>query len=138
MNARQPAAKPACAGSRDGVLKVLPLTLNPIVAPLRAPNLKSKIQNLKSPCYAIILAHMCYEVDAMSTTIIMEPDIQQKLAILGSEAADEVTDVPATERIQQGITHATGLIYNAKQAGGGTSRLFKVLQTNACRYTCRY
>lgn len=74
----------------------------------------------------------------MSTTIIMEPDIQTKLAILGGEAAEEVTDVPATDSIKQGITHATGFIYNAKQAGGGTSRLFKVLQTNACRYACRY
>ena len=74
----------------------------------------------------------------MSTTIIMEPDVQQKLAILGSEADDEVTDVPAADSVKQGITHATGLIYNAKQQGGGTSRLFKVLQTNACRYSCRY
>jgi predicted DNA-binding helix-hairpin-helix protein len=74
----------------------------------------------------------------MSTTIIMEPDVQQKLAILGSEAAEEVTDVPATQSIQQGIKHATGFVYNAKQEGGGTSRLFKVLQTNACRYSCKY
>ncbi len=74
----------------------------------------------------------------MSTTIIMEPDIQQKLAILGSEASEEVTDVPATQSIQQGITHATGFIYNAKQEGGGTSRLFKVLQTNSCRFSCKY
>ena len=74
----------------------------------------------------------------MATTIIMEPDVQQKLAILGSEASDEVTDVPATQSIQQGITHATGFIYNAKQEGGGTSRLFKVLQTNACRFSCSY
>jgi predicted DNA-binding helix-hairpin-helix protein len=74
----------------------------------------------------------------MSTTIIMEPDIQQKLAILGSEASDEVTDVPATQSIQQGITHATGFIYNAKQEGGGTTRLFKVLQTNSCRFACKY
>jgi predicted DNA-binding helix-hairpin-helix protein len=70
----------------------------------------------------------------MSTTIIMEPDIQQKLAILGDEAIDEVTDVPATDSIK----HATGMIYNAKPEGGGTSRLFKVLQTNACRYSCKY
>jgi predicted DNA-binding helix-hairpin-helix protein len=70
----------------------------------------------------------------MSTTIIMEPDIQQKLAILGDEASDEVTDVPATQSIQQGVKHATGFIYNAKQQGGGTSRLFKVLQTNSCRF----
>ncbi len=74
----------------------------------------------------------------MSTTIIMEPDIQQKLAILGDEAADEVTDVPATESIQQGIHHATGFVYPAKQSGGGTIKLFKVLQTNACRYACKY
>ena len=55
----------------------------------------------------------------MATTIIMEPDIQQKLAILGEEAADDVTEVPATQSIQQGITHATGFVYNATQEGGG-------------------
>jgi len=70
----------------------------------------------------------------MSTTIILEPDVQQKLAILGGEASDEVTDVPATESIK----HATGLIYNSKQEGGGTTRLFKVLQTNSCRFACKY
>jgi predicted DNA-binding helix-hairpin-helix protein len=79
-------------------------------------------------------AHLFYKVDAMSTTIIMEPDIQQKLAILGGEASDEVTEVPATE----GLKHATGMLYNARQQGGGTTRLFKVLQTNACRYACKY
>jgi predicted DNA-binding helix-hairpin-helix protein len=67
----------------------------------------------------------------VSTTIIMEPDVQQKLAILGGEASDEVTDAPA-----ESTRHPTGLIYNAKQQGGGTTRLFKVLQTNACRYAC--
>jgi predicted DNA-binding helix-hairpin-helix protein len=74
----------------------------------------------------------------MGTTIIMEPDIQQKLAILRSEASDEVSDVPATQSIQQGLRHATGFIYNAKQEGGGTTRLFKVLQTNSCRFACKY
>lgn len=74
----------------------------------------------------------------MATTIIMEPDIQQKLAILGGEASEELADVPATQSIQQGITHATGFIYSAKPAGGGSTRLFKVLQTNACRYSCAY
>lgn len=74
----------------------------------------------------------------MSTTIIMEPDVQQKLAILGGEASDDVTDVPATSSVQQGITHATGFIYNAKRQGGGTARLFKVLQTNSCRFACKY
>lgn len=74
----------------------------------------------------------------MSTTIIVEPDVQQKLAILGGEAADEVTDVPATQSIQQGITHATGFLYDAQREGGGTTRLFKVLQTNACRFACKY
>jgi predicted DNA-binding helix-hairpin-helix protein len=71
-------------------------------------------------------------------TVQIEPGLQEKLAILGGEAADEVTDVPATQSIQQGITHATGFIYPAKQGGGGTTRLFKVLQTNACRYACKY
>lgn len=74
----------------------------------------------------------------MATTIIMEPDIQQKLDILGSEASDEQSDMPATQSIQQGITHATGFIYNAQKEGGGRSRLFKVLQTNACRFSCSY
>ncbi len=72
------------------------------------------------------------------TTVIVEPDIGQKLAILGSEASDEVTDVPATQSIQQGIRHATGFIYTATQEDGGKTRLFKVLQTNACRYACTY
>jgi predicted DNA-binding helix-hairpin-helix protein len=76
--------------------------------------------------------------DAMSTTIIMEPDVQQKLAILGSEASDEVTDAPATQSIQHGSAHATGFLYDAKREGGGTTRLFKVLQTNACRFACKY
>ena len=74
----------------------------------------------------------------MATTIIMEPDIQQKLAILGEEAAEDVTEVPATQSIQQGIGHATGFVNNATQEGGAKTRLFKVLQTNACRYACRY
>lgn len=74
----------------------------------------------------------------MSTAIIMEADVQQKLAILSGEAADEVADVPATPSIQEGITHATGFIHPAQKLGGGTARLFKVLQTNACRYACKY
>jgi predicted DNA-binding helix-hairpin-helix protein len=68
----------------------------------------------------------------------IEPDLQQKLAILGDEAQDEVSDVPTSASIREGITHPTGFIYNAKQTGGGTSRLFKVLQTNACRFACTY
>jgi predicted DNA-binding helix-hairpin-helix protein len=67
----------------------------------------------------------------------IEPDLQQKLAILADEAADEVAEVPATQSIQQGITHATGFLYDAQRQGGAT-RLFKVLQTNACRYACKY
>ncbi|MCG8353577.1 MAG: radical SAM protein [Chloroflexales bacterium] len=72
------------------------------------------------------------------TVIQIEPDIQQKLAILSDEAADEMTAVPNEARIRQGIRHPTGFIYNATQEGGGTTRLFKVLQTNACRYACKY
>ena len=68
--------------------------------------------------------------------IILESDLQQKLAILGDEASDEVTDVPTTHSIQQDIRHATGFVYDAKKTGGGTSRLFKVLQINGCRYAC--
>jgi predicted DNA-binding helix-hairpin-helix protein len=67
------------------------------------------------------------------TTIQVEPDAQQKLTILGGEASDEVTDVPTTDNLK----HAIGMLYNAKQEGGGTTSLFKVLQTNACRYACR-
>lgn len=45
--------------------------------------------------------------------IVVEPDIQQKLAALGEEAADEVADVPPTQSIQQGA-RATRFIYNAR------------------------
>jgi predicted DNA-binding helix-hairpin-helix protein len=72
------------------------------------------------------------------TAIMIEPDAQQKLAILSDEAGDEVTDVPATPSIRQGIKHATGFLYDAKRSGGGTARLFKVLQTNSCRFACKY
>lgn len=41
----------------------------------------------------------------MSTTIRIEPDVQQKLAILGSEASDEVTDARFTNSTQQDIMH---------------------------------
>src|SRR5262249_16710056 len=83
---------------------------------------------------AIIAAHMFCLGAAMSATIIMEPDVQQKLAILGDEASDEVTDAAADQHLK----HPTSLIYNAKQERGGTTRLFKVLQTNSCRYACKY
>jgi|GEM_PF-5135142 len=65
--------------------------------------------------------------------IQVAPDLQQKLAILSNEASDEVTSVPSESSIQQGIQHATGFIYPVQRTGGGTTRLFKVLQTNACR-----
>ncbi|MBX0330256.1 radical SAM protein [Oscillochloris sp. ZM17-4] len=74
----------------------------------------------------------------MDALIKVEPDIQQKLAILGAEAAEEQTDAPATQSIQRGIRHETGFIYGAQKTGGGTARLFKVLQTNACRFSCPY
>jgi hypothetical protein len=38
--------------------------------------------------YATIAAHLFCLGAGMSTTIIMEPDVQQKLAILGGEASD--------------------------------------------------
>ena len=69
----------------------------------------------------------------MGTTIIMEPDVQQKLAILGGEASDEVTDVPATQSIQQSITHATGFIYNAKQEAAGQRGCSRYYRRNTCR-----
>ncbi|WP_026369589.1 radical SAM protein [Kallotenue papyrolyticum] len=72
------------------------------------------------------------------TAIRIEPDLQHKLAILSREAEDEVADVPTETSIQRGLRQPTDLIYPAKQSGGGTTRLFKVLQTNACRYACRY
>jgi predicted DNA-binding helix-hairpin-helix protein len=68
----------------------------------------------------------------------VEPDLQQKLAILGDEASDEVAEAPATASINEGMRHATGFLYDAQREGGGTTRLFKVLQTNACRFACRY
>jgi hypothetical protein len=40
-------------------------------------------------------------------------------------------------RQQRVSSHATGMLYNAKQEGGGTTRLFKVLQTNSCRFACK-
>ena len=76
----------------------------------------------------------------MSAMIRIEPDVQQKLAILGAEAADEVTDAPTAPNAQNAqppISNAIDFIYNAKRAGGGT-RLFKVLQTNSCRFSCAY
>lgn len=74
----------------------------------------------------------------MSPLIFVEPDTQQKLSILSAEAGVEATTVPAVERVQQGMRHPTGFLYTARKEGGGTARLFKVLQTNACRYACRY
>jgi predicted DNA-binding helix-hairpin-helix protein len=68
----------------------------------------------------------------------VEPDLQQKLAVLSEEAADDLAQVPATASISEGVRHATGFLYEAQRQGGGTTRLFKVLQTNACRFACRY
>lgn len=68
----------------------------------------------------------------------VEPDLQEKLAILGGEAADEVAEVAASASIREGMQHATGFLYDAQRQGGGTTRLFKVLQTNACRFACKY
>lgn len=68
----------------------------------------------------------------------VDPDAQQKLAILTAEAADERTEVPSEQSIQCGSRHATGFIYNAARERGGKTPLFKVLQTNACRYACKY
>jgi predicted DNA-binding helix-hairpin-helix protein len=67
----------------------------------------------------------------------VEPDLQQKLAALTAEAGDEVTQVPASASIREGVGHATGFLYDAQRQGGGSTRLFKVLQTNACRFACR-
>lgn len=72
------------------------------------------------------------------TTINIEPDMQQKLALLSDEATDEVTDTPSEQSIRAGIQHDTGFIYNASRERGGKVKLFKVLQTNACRYACKY
>lgn len=67
------------------------------------------------------------------TAIKIEPDTHQKAAILSAEAGYEQTDTPANNA----SNHTAGLLYTAKRPGG-TTRLFKVLQTNACRYACRY
>jgi predicted DNA-binding helix-hairpin-helix protein len=74
----------------------------------------------------------------MAAAIFVEPDAHQKLAILADEAADEVAEPTTSASIGEGITHATGFLYDAKREGGGTTRLFKVLQTNACRFACKY
>ncbi len=68
------------------------------------------------------------------TAVLVEPDVQQKLAILSDEASDEITSSPSTAQLQ----HATGFVYDAKRERGGTIPLFKVLQTNACRFACKY
>ncbi len=68
--------------------------------------------------------------------IQIEPDVQQKLAILASEAADELTDPPRPE--QPATPDLTGSIYHATRERGGKMPLLKVLQTNACRYACAY
>lgn len=70
--------------------------------------------------------------------IRVEPDAWQKLAILGAEAADEVTDAPTSGAGAPEGAQPIDLIYHAKREQGGTTRLFKVLQTNACRYACFY
>lgn len=69
--------------------------------------------------------------------IRIEPDIQHKLAILTDEAGDEASAIPSEASIRQGVQHASGFVYRA-QRPGGTTRLFKVLQTNACRFACKY
>ena len=69
------------------------------------------------------------------TLITVEPDAQQKLAILSAEASDDLTEAtPATQSTSSPIP----FIFDAKREQGGTTRLFKVMQTNACRYACRY
>jgi len=69
--------------------------------------------------------------------IRVEPDLQQKLAVLTDEAGDEASDVPTEASVRRARQHATGLVYQAQRPGGST-RLFKVLQTNACRFACTY
>jgi predicted DNA-binding helix-hairpin-helix protein len=72
------------------------------------------------------------------TAIQIEPDVQQKLAILSSEAEDEITDDRQATTTTPAEPSPIHLIYPAKREGGGTTRLFKVMQTNACRYACKY
>lgn len=80
-----------------------------------------------------------FESRQVSRTMIrVEPDVQQKLAILGSEAGDEVVDIPAAGGARPGTSRPINFIYDARREGGGTTRLFKLLQTNACRYACKY
>lgn len=71
------------------------------------------------------------------TAIKIEPDAGQKLAILSAEAGDEINAAPQRAVADRPLTHPTGFVHNA-QRPGGTTRLFKVLQTNACRFACRY
>ncbi|GIV98400.1 MAG: putative DNA modification/repair radical SAM protein [Herpetosiphonaceae bacterium] len=92
--------------------------------------------DLGRPC-VIITEQMFAQGETMTLTRV-EPDAQQKLAILAEEAADEVADTPVGQELQNSIHKAQDSIYEAKQQQGGTTKLLKVLQTSACRYACRY
>jgi hypothetical protein len=48
------------------------------------------------------------------TAVVVQPDIQQKLAILSDEASDEVTSSPTAVQLQ----HAADFIFNAKRGLG--------------------
>ena len=65
--------------------------------------------------------------------IQIEPDAQQKLEILQEDARDEQSAPPPMPRPE--LQHH---LFDAQREHGGTTRLLKVLQTNACRYSCPY
>ncbi len=69
--------------------------------------------------------------------IHIQPDLQQKLAVLTDEAGDEASAVPSEASLRGDTSQPIPFVYKAKYAGG-TTRLFKVLQTNACRFACKY
>jgi predicted DNA-binding helix-hairpin-helix protein len=74
----------------------------------------------------------------MSTVIKLEADVQQKLNILAGEASDELNEIPTSPSIAPSSDQPTSFIYNTAKLGGGKMPVFKVLQTNACRYSCKY
>ncbi len=74
----------------------------------------------------------------MSPAILVEPDAEQKLAILGAEAGDEVSDQRVDSAREPGSAESCDRIYEAKRERGQPARLLKVLQTNSCRFACKY
>ena len=71
----------------------------------------------------------------MSAYIVEGADPRSKLEVLGREARYDVCGYPS---IFTAIDKRFNFIYPATGSRGGTARLFKVLQTNACEGNCFY